>query len=145
MNMARIVNDDSSESRQSVQYKSKTYQSYDNEIQDMTRYYDDTFNDHDELTIQSHFQNDEGGVPETVVDDLGELKKAAQVTLNARKPIIDWKTRSVLTPTPGISLWRCSSRSIWSASSTPGTSSGKSPESPPMVCRWNQALGSSTS
>lgn len=90
--MARIVNDDSSESRQSVQYKSKTYQSYDYEIQDMTRYYDDTFNDHDELTIQSHFQNDEGGVPETVVDDLGELKKAAQVTLNARKPIIDWKT-----------------------------------------------------
>lgn len=59
---------------------------------DSYRIYDDTFSEHDEQVIESHYVNDAGGVPEAVADDLGKIKDAAQKTISGRKPILDWKT-----------------------------------------------------
>lgn len=56
------------------------------------RVYDDTFRDHSETYIDSHFKDDEGGVPDAITDDLGALRNAAQNTISGRKPILDWHT-----------------------------------------------------
>lgn len=54
--------------------------------------YDDTYADHDEATIKSHFRDDDGGMAESMANDIPELQKAAKATIKTRKPIIDWKT-----------------------------------------------------